>query len=103
MSKTPEKATILCIYLVGFQLPLSGAVLTLPDWLENWVQPLVVAFWSWSGSLSSMRSTAFYDAVKQVTSTDLISPTLAGFVLFVHVLVGLGMTFIGVQRSQWDS
>ncbi len=103
MSKTPEKATILCIYLVGFQLPLSGAVLTLPDWLENWVQPLVVAFWSWSGSLSSMRSTAFYDAVKQVTSTDLISPTIAGFVLFVHVLVGLGMTFIGVQRSQWDS
>ncbi|OYW75773.1 MAG: hypothetical protein B7Z37_11770 [Verrucomicrobia bacterium 12-59-8] len=103
MSKTPEKATILCIYLVGFQLPLSGAVLTLPDWLESWVQPLVVAFWSWSGSLSSMRSTAFYDAVKQVTSTDLISPTLAGFVLSVHVLVGLGMTFIGVQRSQWDS
>ncbi len=103
MSKTPEKATILCIYLVGFQLPLSGAVLTLPDWLENWVQPLVVAFWSWSGSLSSMRSTAFYDAVKEVTHTDLISPAIACFVLFVHVLVGLGMTFIGVQRSQWDS
>jgi hypothetical protein len=78
-------------------------VLTLPDWLENWVQPLIVAFWSWSGSLSSMRSTAFYDAVKQVTSTDLIGPAIAGFVLFVHVLVGLGMTFIGVQRSQWDS
>ena len=103
MSKSPEKATILCIYLVGFQLPLSGAVLTLPSWLENWVQPLVVAFWSWSGSLSSMRSTAFYDAVKQVTSTDLINPATAGFVLFVHVLVGLGMTFIGVQRSQWDT
>ncbi|WP_395749342.1 ATP-binding cassette domain-containing protein [Prosthecobacter sp.] len=103
LSKTPEKATILCIYLVGFQLPLSGAVLTLPDWLENWVQPLVVAFWSWSGSLSSMSSTAFYDAVKQVTHTDLISPPLGAFVLFVHVLVGLGMTFIGVQRSQWDS
>ncbi|MBB5035073.1 ATP-binding cassette domain-containing protein [Prosthecobacter vanneervenii] len=103
LSKTPEKATILCIYLVGFQLPLSGAVLTLPDWLENWVQPLVVAFWSWSGSLSSMRSTAFYDAVKQVTDTDIINPAIAGFVLFVHVLVGLGMCFIGVQRSQWDS
>lgn len=103
LSKSPEKATILCIYLVGFQLPLSGAVLTLPDWLENWVQPLVVAFWSWSGSLSSMRSTAFYDAVKQVTSTDLVSPSIAGFVLSVHVLVGLGMCFIGVQRSQWDS
>ncbi len=103
MSRSPEKATILCIYLVGFQLPLSGAVLTLPDWLENWVQPLIAAFWSWSGGLSSMRSTAFYDAVKQVTATDLVSPGLAAFVLGVHVLVGLAMSFIGVQRSQWDS
>lgn len=103
MSRSPEKATILCIYLVGFQLPLSGAVLTLPDWLENWVQPLIAAFWSWSGGLSSMRSTAFYDAVKQVTATDLVSPGLAAFVLSVHVLVGLAMSFIGVQRSQWDS
>lgn len=103
MSKTPEKATILCIYLVGFQLPLSGAVLTLPDWLENWVQPLIAAFWSWSGSLTSMRSTAFYDAVRQVTDTDLVTPAIAGFVLFVHVLVGLSMSLVGVQRSQWDS
>lgn len=102
-SRSPEKSTILCIYLVGFQLPLSGAVLTLPDWLENWVQPLVAAFWGWSGSLSTMRSTAFYDAVKQVTSTDLVGPGLAAFVLFVHVIVGLAMSFVGVQKSQWDS
>jgi ABC-type multidrug transport system ATPase subunit len=103
MSKSPEKSTILCIYLVGFQLPLSGAVLTLPDWLENWVQPLIAAFWGWSGSLSSMRSTAFYDAVKQVTHTDLVSPSIAAFVLFVHVIIGLAMAFVGVQKSQWDT
>jgi ABC-type multidrug transport system ATPase subunit len=101
-SRTPEKATILSIYLVGFQLPLSGAVLTLPDWLENWVQPLIAAFWSWSGSLTSMRSTAFYDAVKQVTATDLIAPAICGFVLLVHVLIGLSMSLVGVQKSQWE-
>jgi hypothetical protein len=101
-SRTPEKATILSIYLVGFQLPLSGAVLTLPDWLENWVQPLIAAFWSWSGSLNSMRNTAFYDAVKAVTETDLISPSIAGFVLFVHVVIGLSLSVIGVQKSQWE-
>ncbi|MBE2283775.1 MAG: ATP-binding cassette domain-containing protein [Prosthecobacter sp.] len=103
LSRSPEKSTILCIYLVGFQLPLSGAVLTLPDWLENWVQPFIAAFWSWSGSLSSMRSTAFFDAVKRVTDTDLVTPGIAAFVLFVHVVVGLAMAFIGVQKSQWDS
>lgn len=103
LSRTPEKATILCIYLVGFQLPLSGAVLALPDWLENWLQPVIAAFWSWSGSLSSMRNTAFYDAVRQVTDTDLVLPSVAAFVLATHVLVGLFMALIGVQRSQWDS
>lgn len=102
LSRSPEKATILSIYLVGFQLPLSGAVLTLPDWLENWVQPLIAAFWSWSGSLSSMRSTAFYDAVQRVTATDLIAPTIAGFVLLVHVVIGLSMAVVGVQKSQWE-
>lgn len=101
-SRTPEKATILSIYLVGFQLPLSGAVLTLPDWLENWVQPLIAAFWSWSGSLNSMRNTAFYDAVKAVTESDLVSPTIAGFVLLVHVVIGLSLCIIGVQKSQWE-
>lgn len=101
-SRTPEKATILSIYLVGFQLPLSGAVLTLPDWLENWVQPVIAAFWSWSGSLTSMRSSAFYDAVKQVTATDLVAPTIAGFVLLVHVIIGLSMSLVGVQKSQWE-
>ncbi len=101
-SRSPEKATILSIYLVGFQLPLSGAVLTLPDWLENWVQPLIAAFWSWSGSLTSMRSTAFYDAVKQVTATDLIAPATCSFVLLVHVLIGLSMSLVGVQKSQWE-
>ena len=78
-------------------------MLTLPDWLENWVQPLIAAFWSWSGSLTSMRSTAFYDAVRAVTDTTLVTPAIAGFVLFVHVLVGLSMSLVGVQRSQWDS
>lgn len=103
LMRTAEKSTLLCIYLVGFQLPLSGAVLTLPNIIEGWVQPFIVSFWSWSGSLYSMRSTAFYDAVKQVTETDLVPDTQAAFVLGVHILAGLVLTWIGVNRSQWDS
>ncbi len=102
LSRTPEKATILSIYLVGFQLPLSGAVLTLPDWLEGAVNPFIAAFWSWSGSLHSMNDTAFYDAVKKVTDTSLVSAELAGFVLLAHVLVGLVMAYVGTKNSQWD-
>ncbi len=102
LSRTPEKATILSIYLVGFQLPLSGAVLTLPGWLEGVVNPFIAAFWSWSASLRSMSDTAFYDAVKKVTDTTLVSPGLAAFVLLAHVLIGLSMTYVGSKNSQWE-
>lgn len=102
LSRSPEKATILSIYLVGFQLPLSGAVLTLPAWLEGAVNPFIAAFWSWSGSLRSMNETAFYDAVKQVTDTSLVSPELASFVLLAHVVIGLCMTYVGSKGSQWE-
>jgi len=103
LCRTPEKATILSIYLVGFQLPLSGAVLSLPDWIEGLVNPFIAAFWAWSGSLRSMSDTAFYDAVKQVTETNLVSPELAAFVLLAHVIVGLTMTYVGSKSSQWDA
>ncbi|HSI63060.1 MAG TPA: ATP-binding cassette domain-containing protein [Candidatus Saccharimonadia bacterium] len=100
--RSPEKATILSIYLVGFQLPLSGALLTLPKALAPIVQPFIAAYWSWSGSLSSMKSTDFYDAVDAVTSTQIESWNLAIFVLGLHVLVGIALTYAGTKNSQWD-
>jgi ABC-type multidrug transport system ATPase subunit len=102
LCRTPEKATILSIYLVGFQLPLSGAVLSLPSWIEGAVNPFIAAFWAWSGSLRSMSDTAFYDAVKKVTETNLVSPELAAFVLIAHVIIGLSMAYVGCKGSQWE-
>lgn len=102
LSRSPEKATILSIYLVGFQLPLSGAVLTLPSWLEGAVNPFIAAFWAWSGSLRSLSDTAFYDAVKKVTDTSLVSAELAAFVLLAHVVIGLCMAYVGSKNSQWE-
>ncbi len=42
---SPERASLLAIYLVGFQLPLSGAALALPDWLNAACRPFIAAFW----------------------------------------------------------
>lgn len=102
MMRSPEKATILSIYLVGFQLPLSGALLTLPKAIEPLVKPFIAAYWSWSGSLTSMKSTDFYDAVTAVTNTSLEPWNLAIFVLGLHVAVGLALTYAGTKNSQWD-
>ncbi len=100
--RSAEKATILSIYLVGFQLPLSGALLTLPKALEPIVQPFIAAYWGWAGSLNTMKSTDFYDAVKAVTSTSIEPWNVAFFALGLHVLVGLALTYAGTKNSQWD-
>lgn len=102
MMRSPEKATIMCIYLVGFQLPLSGAVLAMPKWLAPIVQPFIAAYWSWSGSLNTMKDTAFYDAVKKVTESNLEPWNLGVFVLGLHVIVGLVLTYAGSKHSQWE-
>lgn len=102
MMRSPEKATILSIYLVGFQLPLSGAVLALPKTFEPLIQPLIAAYWSWSGTLNSMKSSTLYDAVRVVTNTHLSDPLIATFVLSIHVILGLILTYVGTKRSQWD-
>lgn len=102
MMRSPEKATILSIYLVGFQLPLSGAVLALPKAFEPIIQPFIAAYWSWAGSLSTMKSSSFYEAVKSVTSTSLETPSAAVFILALHVVVGLVLTYAGTKRSQWE-
>ncbi len=102
LMRSPEKATILCIYLVGFQLPLSGAVLALPKKFEPLIQPFIAAFWSWSGSLHTVLNSQFAEAVKAVTTTSLKPPALAFFFLALHVAVGLTAAYAGTKRSQWD-
>ena len=60
LANTPEQASLISVYLVGFQLPLSGAVLALPDAIGWITRPFIAAYWSWSGFLQSMRETRLY-------------------------------------------
>jgi len=41
LMRTAEQASLLSIYLVGFQLPLSGAVLALPEHIEALTRPFI--------------------------------------------------------------
>ena len=101
--KSPEQSSLLSIYLVGFQLPLSGAVLALPGALEKIVQPLIASYWSWSGQLSTMRVSEYFVCLDQSVPTDIVQNTDTSTALLgAHILCGLVAAWIGCKRRRWD-
>lgn len=102
MTRSPENASLLSVYLVGFQLPLSGAVLALPRALGSMTRPFIAAFWGWSGYLQTMRDTRFYDFVQSMSQTELVAIELCAWVLLMHAAGGILVAYLGVQRSRWE-
>jgi ABC-type multidrug transport system ATPase subunit len=99
--RTAEQASLLSIYLVGFQLPLSGAVLALPEKIEAFTRPFISAYWAWSGSVEALQ-TQVHAAVKSVIDTGLSSREVCLYVLAAHIFVALIAAWTGASRPQWD-
>ncbi len=99
--RTAEQASLLSIYLVGFQLPLSGAVLALPENIEAITRPFISAYWAWSGSVESLQ-TQVHDAVKSVIETSLSPVDLCQYILIIHVIVAFFFAWLGARRPQWQ-
>lgn len=97
---TAEQASLASIYLVGFQLPLSGAVLALPEALGVMVRPFIAAYWSWSGFLQTLQNERYYDIVNSVVQSPLASSSVSVIILATHVVVGLGTAWVGCERHR---
>jgi len=102
LSRTADQASLASIYLVGFQLPLSGAVLALPSGLDAALRPFIAAYWSWSGALQSLRDTRYYDVLEVVVPTTLSSAALCAWVLVLHIIFGIFLAWLGCLRAAWD-
>jgi ABC transport system ATP-binding/permease protein len=100
--RTPEQASLVSIYLVGFQLPLSGAVLALPEWLAPLARPAIASYWGWSGFIDTMKDYRYYEAVKLVTETPLSTSSLCLWYLMSHVVLGFVLTLVGCKASRWE-
>jgi ABC-type multidrug transport system ATPase subunit len=97
---TAEQASLVSIYLVGFQLPLSGAVLALPDAVGNAVRPFVSAYWSWSGVLQTLRGERYYDIAQMVVQTALSPAALCTWILTAHLVAGLFLAYTGAKTTR---
>jgi ABC-type multidrug transport system ATPase subunit len=102
LAGSPENATLISVYLVGFQLPLSGAILFLPSWLGPLVRPFVAAYWGWSGLLETMKDTRLYDVALSITETPLAHIPLCWWALASHVVVAVFLALAGCQRNRWE-
>jgi len=101
-TKTAEQASMASIYLVGFQLPLSGAVLALPSWLGLIAHPFIAAYWSWSGILQSLRGERYYDIVVMVIQTSLSLTPLCLLMLGIHIGVGILLAYQGCLKTRME-
>lgn len=103
LARSSERASLLSIYLVGFQLPLSGVVLALPEALVWVCRPFINAYWSWVGYISSMQDSPLYMAVQLSGQEQSFASTgITAMVLVIQALVGALMVFWGCQNKHWD-
>jgi ABC-type multidrug transport system ATPase subunit len=100
LMSSPEQASLASIYLVGFQLPLSGAVLALPEWLGVLTRPFISAYWSWSGILKTLKSERYYDIVQMVIQSPLSPGALCILVLVAHIMAGLIIAWTACERRR---
>jgi len=101
LMKTAEQSSLLSVYLVGFQLPLSGAILALPESIEYLTRPFISAYWAWSGSIESMDP-SYRNAIDAVTETSFEPANVCQYLLVIHIAIGLIAAYIGIRRHQWD-
>lgn len=99
--RSADQANLLSVYLVGFQLPLSGILLALPNFIEPVVRPFISAYWSWSASASALGR-EFLNSVRQVSETSLQGTTACLFVLGLHLVAGLFAAYVGTRRNFWE-
>lgn len=93
--RSEDRASLLSVYLVGFQLPLSGIVLALPTVMVWMFRPLIAAYWGWAVYLAAFREDPLYDSVVRVGGETI--PGFAAGVLMLGALAafGAGLVFTG--------
>ena len=99
---TAEQSSLVSVYLVGFQLPLSGAVLALPEWLGGITRPLIASYWGWAGFLQTLSDTRFYSAVQAMTLTPLATVGWVVGALACQTALGVALAYWGCKGGRWE-
>lgn len=100
MASTTEKASLFSIYLVGFQLPFSGATLGLPEWLSEVSRPIVAAYWGWSGYLRTFEGSGYFDIIVSTSKSELASLQAATSMLAFHAFLSIAGLYLLLRKPR---
>jgi len=101
---SPDKANTLSIYLVGFQLPLSGIVLALPIILKWCCRPFITIYWGWAGYMAAMKDSPIYDAYMQTMQSTTYIPSLntCATAFMIQTIFAIVLIAWGCKRKIWN-
>lgn len=96
--KSGEKASLMAIYVVGFQLPLSGIVISMPEIFTDIFRTVITTYWGWAAYLASFRDTGLYDAAVFVSGEKIPPYFLSLLVLLIQAVSAMILVASGVSR-----
>jgi ABC-type multidrug transport system ATPase subunit len=97
--RSAERAHSQAWMLAFANLFLCGALLGFPRVLGGVLQPLVTAYYGWSGGMETLDGTPFYEPLTLFVRTWFAAPALAVGVLLVHFALGVLLTLRGLRKS----
>lgn len=99
-SRSAERAHSQAWALAFANLFLCGALLGFPRVLGGVLQPLVTAYYGWSGGMETLQGTPLFEPITLFVRTWFASPALAIGILFVHFFLGLFLALRGLKKTQ---
>jgi succinate dehydrogenase/fumarate reductase cytochrome b subunit len=78
---------------------LCGALLGFPRMLGGVIQPFITAYYGWSGSVETLKSSTVFEPMTKLVKTWFATPSVAMLALLVHTFIGIILTFTGIRKQ----
>lgn len=99
-SRSAENAQNHAWKLVIANILLCGALLGMPRLLGGFLQPLATAYYGWSGSVETLKTTSVFVPMTHFVRTWFATPTGAMLALTLHTFIGLTLALTGLKKAR---
>jgi ABC-type multidrug transport system ATPase subunit len=84
--------------LLVLNVLLCGALLGFPRLLGGVLQPLITAYYGWSGSIDTLKNTVVFEPLTKLVRTWFAAPSGAMIALCCHALIGMALAITGLRK-----